>query len=224
MCFVPVRTTPPVPPLVPPAPPPATDFCSHDNFWTTFSLDFFHFWHDCWPWPVDYLIRFWPIFVVTLILNFQDQIWNLLYLSQKWSDCHKTKSKHIDWIQGLKWDHRVWPWLWSWSWIFKVKYGIYYISTKSGPITTKRKANISILIQASNVTNGFDLGHELELWIFKVKCDWHVTIHMAWTRIFMVKFWNSFISDGRANWHWTKGVGVGHSWPWLWPFGDQGQM
>ena len=29
-------------------------------FWTT--LDFFHFWHHCWPWPIDYLIRFlsWP--------------------------------------------------------------------------------------------------------------------------------------------------------------------
>ena len=48
---------------------------------------------------------------MTLTLNFQGQIWNLLYLSQKWSD-----------------------------WIFKVKYGICYISTKSGPIATKRKA------------------------------------------------------------------------------------
>ena len=30
--------------------------------------------------------------------------------------------------------------------------------------------------------------------------------------------------NGRADWHWTKGVEVGHSWPWLWPFGDQGQV
>ena len=37
-------------------------------------LDFFHFWHNCCPWPVDYLIRFWSIFVVTLTLNFQGQI------------------------------------------------------------------------------------------------------------------------------------------------------
>ena len=67
-------------------------------------LDFFHFGHDCWPWPIDYLIRFWLIFVVTLTLNFQGQIWNFIYLSQKWSDCHKTKSKHIDWTTGLKCD------------------------------------------------------------------------------------------------------------------------
>ena len=39
----------------------------------------------------------------------------------------------------------------------KVKYGISYISAKSGPIATKRKANISIELQASNVTNGIDL-------------------------------------------------------------------
>ena len=46
---------------------------------------------------------------MTLTLNFQGQILNLLYLSQKWFDCHETKSKHIDWTPGLKWDHRVWP-------------------------------------------------------------------------------------------------------------------
>ena len=45
------------------------------------------------------------------------------------------------------------------------------LSTKSGPIATKRKANIVIQLQASNVTNGFDLGHDLDIWIFKVKCD-----------------------------------------------------
>ena len=84
----------------PPAPLPAADFCSCDNKF----LDFFHFWHDCWPWPINYLIKFWSILVMTLTLNFQGQTGNLLYLSQKWSDCHETKSKHIHWTQGLKCD------------------------------------------------------------------------------------------------------------------------
>ena len=138
------------------------------------------------PWPIDYLIWFWSIFIVkygicyisakndpiatkwnqthqlnsrpqmwpsgltlamTLTLNFQGQIWNWLYLCQKWSDCHETKSKHIDLTLGLKCDHQIWPWPWPWPWIFKVKYDIcylYVISTKSGPIAMKRKANISI--------------------------------------------------------------------------------
>ena len=104
--------------------------------------------------------QMWPsgsTLAMTLTLNFQGQIWNLLYLSQKWSDCHETKSKHIDWTLGLKCDHRVRPWPWPWPWIFKVKYGICYIWAKSGLIATKRKANISIELQASNVTNGMDL-------------------------------------------------------------------
>ena len=33
---------------------------------------------------------------------------------------------------------------WPWPRFFKVKYAICYISAKSGPIATKRKANISI--------------------------------------------------------------------------------
>ena len=78
---------------------------------------------------------------MTLTLNFQGQISNWLYLSQKWSDCHETKSKHIDWTLGFKWDHRVWPWPWPWPWIFKVKYRIGYISAKNGPIAMKRNAN-----------------------------------------------------------------------------------
>ena len=69
--------------------------------------------------------QMWPsglTLAMTLTLNFQGQIWNFLYLSQKCSDCHETKSKHIDWTLGLKCDHRVWPWPWPWPWIFKVKY------------------------------------------------------------------------------------------------------
>ena len=149
--FVPARTTTTPAPAPPPPPPLAADSCSRD-------LDFFHSWHDCWPWPVDYLIRFWSIFgpdpdrdfprsniefaisqpkmvhlprnekqtyrlnsrlqmwpsgltlAMTLTLNFQGPIWNFLYLSEKWSDCHETKSKNIDWTPGLKCDQCVWPW------------------------------------------------------------------------------------------------------------------
>ena len=62
--------------------------------------------------------QMWPsglTLAMTLTLNLQGQTWNFLYLSQKWPDCHKTKSKHI-----------------------------------------------SIEIKASNVTIGFDLGHDLD--------------------------------------------------------------
>ena len=216
--------------------------------------------------------QMWPsglTLAMTLTLNFQGQIYNMLYLSQKWSDCHETKSKHIDWTLGLKCDHRVWhwpwpwpwifevkyricyisskdgsiatkrkanisielqsfkcdhqvwPWPWPWPWIFKVKYGISYILAKSGPIATKWKANILIEPKASNVTNGFDLCHNLDLWILKIKCDLDLWPHTwPWPWIFMVKFWNSCISESEGRC--TMGVAVGHSWPWPWPFGGYG--
>ena len=141
--------------------------------------------------------QMWPsglTLAMTLTLNFQGQIQNLLYLSHKWSDCHETKSKHIDWTLGLKCDHRVW--LWPWPWIFKVKYRICCISAKIGQIASKRKANISIELQASNVTNGFELDLNLDLWILKVKCDLDLWPHRwPWPWIFKAKFWNSCISE-----------------------------
>ena len=124
--------------------------------------------HQVWPWP-------W------LRPNFQGQISNLLYLSKRRSNCHEAKSKYIDCTLGLKCDHQIWPWPSPWPWIFKGKYGICYISTKSGPIATKRKTNISIELWASNVTNGFDLDHDLDLWIFKVRFDlWPCTRPWPW--------------------------------------------
>ena len=153
---------------------------------------------------------------MTLTLNFQSQIWNLLYLSQKWSDCHETKSKHIDWTLGLKCDHIVWLWPWPWPWRFKVKFAISLPKMARLPRNEKQtyrlnpgtqmwpsdltlaitltlnfqsqiwnllylnekwsdcyetKSKISIELQASNVTNRFDLDHDLDICIFKVKCD-----------------------------------------------------
>ena len=52
----------------------------------------------------------------------------------------------------------------AWPWIFKVKYGIFYISVKNGCIAMKWKANISIELKASDVTIRFYLGHNLERW------------------------------------------------------------
>ena len=51
---------------------------------------------------------------MTLTMNFQGQIWNLLYLSQRWFDCRKMKSTHIEWTEGLN-DNQVWPWPWPWK-------------------------------------------------------------------------------------------------------------
>ena len=172
--------------------------------------------------------QMWPLgltLAMTLTLNFQGQIYNLLYLSQKWSDCHETKANISIELQGLKCHYRIWPWPWPWPWIFKVKYGISDISAKSGPIATKWKANILIELQASNVTNGFELDYNRDLWTLKVKRDLDLWPHTwPWPWIFMVNFEIAVSQNGRVDWHCTKEVAVGHSWPWSWPFGDQVQV
>ena len=79
--FVPVRMPARPPPLAaPPPPPPPQTFVHAIRFEQLFG--FFSFWQGWWPWPIYNLIRFWSISVMTLTLNFQRQIWNLLYLSQ----------------------------------------------------------------------------------------------------------------------------------------------
>ena len=81
----------------------------------------------------------------------------------KWSDCHETKSKHIDITLGLKCDHQILPWPWPWPLIFKVKYWICYISAKNYPIAMKCKANILFNLKATSVAIRFHFGHELDL-------------------------------------------------------------
>ena len=84
-------------------------------------------------WPSDLTLAL--IFTV----NFQGQIWNLLWLKQKCLDYHETKSKHFDWTLGTECVRQILPWPWPWSLIFKVKYGICFISAKNGPTATKKK-------------------------------------------------------------------------------------
>ena len=117
--FVPVLKLSPALPLTQPcsrATGPGHRHFVHVITFAHFFFYFFHFWQDWRISPTECLIRFWSIST----FNFQDQTWNLLYLSQKWSDCHETKGKHIDWTLGLNWDHRLWPGPLPWPWIFKV--------------------------------------------------------------------------------------------------------
>ena len=166
--------------------------------------------------------QMWPsglTLAMTLTLNFQGQIWNFLYLSQKWPDCHETKSKHIDWTLGLKCDHQFWPW------IFKVKYGISYISAKRGPIATNRKQTYRLNSRPQMWPMGLNLTITLtfEFWRLTVTLSFDHTHDLdhgfSWSN-----FEIAVSQNGRADWHCTKEVAVGHSLPWSWPFGNQGQV
>ena len=164
--------------------------------------------------------QMWPsglTLAVTLTLNFQVQIWNLLYLSQKWSDCQQTKSKHIDETLGLKCDHRVWPCPWPCPWIFKVKYRICYISAKNGPIAMKRKANISIELRP-------------QMWPSDLTLAMTLTFNFQgqiWNLLYLNQKWSDCHETKSKHIDWTPGLKCDQwvrPWPWPWPLNFQGQM
>ena len=166
----------------------------------------------CWPLPIDYLIRFWSIFVITLTLNFQGQIRNLLYLSQKWSDCHKTKSKHINWTLGLKCDHHLWPWPYDLDLEFSRSNTEFAISQPKFVWLPRNKKQT------------YRLNSRPQMWPSPL------ILAMTLTLIFQGQIWNLlYLSPKWSDCHerkckrinWTLGLKCDHQilpWPWAWPW------
>ena len=126
-------------------------------------LDFFHFWQDCWPWFIEYVIRLLPILVLTLPWIFKVKYGSCYILAKnsliamKWkaniSPEHQASNMTI-WFD-LGHDHGL---------EFSRSNMEFAISQpKKVLIATKRKANISPEHQASNMTIWFDLGYDLDL-------------------------------------------------------------
>ena len=47
----------------------------------------------------------------------------------KWSDCHGTKNKYINWTRCLKCDHQIWPWPWPWPLNFQGQVWPWHLTT-----------------------------------------------------------------------------------------------
>ena len=112
----------------------------------------------------------WPsglTLAMTLTLNFQGQMRNWLYLCQKWSDCHDTKSKH-----QLNSRHQMWPSDLTLAVTLTLNFqgqiwNLLYLNQKwSDYHETKSKHILGL-----KCDNGFDLGHDIDILIFKVICD-----------------------------------------------------
>ena len=118
------------------------------------------------------------------------------------------KSKHINWTLGLRCDHRF-DLCHDLDLEFSRSNIEFAISQpKMVRLPRNEKQTYRLNSKAPNVTIRFDLDHNLDLWIFKVKRDLDLWPHTwPWPWIFMVKFWNSCISEweGRLTLH--KGGG-----------------
>ena len=107
------------------------------------------------------------------------EVWNLLYLSPKWCDCHETERKHIDWTLGLRWTIG-----------FDLGHDIDLGFSRSNMKFTISQPKIVRLPR--NKKGNFD-------WTLGLKCchrvwpwPWH------WPRIFKFKYWICYISAKMA--------------------------
>ena len=155
--------------------------------------------------------QMWPsglTLTITLTYIFQGQIWNLLYLSQKWSDCHEMKSKHIDSRNSRA---QMWPsdltLTMTLTYIFQGQiWNLLYLSQKRSDCHETKSKHI-------DWTLGLKCDHRVWPWplpwpwIFKVKY-----------RIFYISAKNGLIATKRqANIiDWTPGLKC-DQWVWPWP-------
>ena len=104
---------------------------------------------------------------MTLTSNIQGQIWNYLYLSQKWFDCHGMNSKQLIW---------TWPEMWSlcltWALNFQGQIlNLLYHMTKWSHCHEMKNEGIDWTPDLKCRLYGaisFEIGEDLDLLIFKV--------------------------------------------------------
>ena len=155
---------------------------------------------------LDYLIRFWSIFVLTLTLNWIFKV--------KYGICYnaatnglmatKRKASILVCTLGLKRNNEIWPWPWPWPKNFPVKYEICHTSSpqpNTAQLPWKEKQTFRLNSKEQMQSSGLALAMTLTL-------DFQGQILKQ-----------PYLSNRRANWQWTIG---GHSWPW--PFLDQDEV
>ena len=76
---------------------------------------------------LDYLIRFWSIFILSLTLNWIFKVKYGICYNAATNGLMATKRKHC--TLGLERDNEIWPWPWPWPKIFLVKYEICHTSS-----------------------------------------------------------------------------------------------
>ena len=129
---------------------------------------------------------------LTLTLDFQGQFLKMLYLRNGRADWHGTKRMWIDRVLHPLCDFQRSPHPWPWPWIFKVKSHIKsHITGMGWPIDMELKGCESI-----------------ECWTHAVTFNVHLT-HDLFTLDFQRQILKkSYLRNGMADWHGTKGMWI----------------
>ena len=158
----------------------------------------------------------WPLgltLAMTLTLNFHGKIWNLLYLNKKWSYCHETKSNYY----WLNFRPQMWP-----SDDLGHDLDLEFSRSNmefaiSQPKVVRLPRNEKQIYRLNSKPQMWPMGLTLTFEFSRSNVTFTFDHTWPWP-------WIAVSQNGRADWHWTKGVGAGYSWPSPWPFGDQGQV
>ena len=150
---------------------------------------------------------------MTFTLDFQGQILKKSYLRNGMADWQWTKGMWIDRVLHPLCVFQRSPHPWPWPWIFKVKLWKCCISGMGGQIDMEGKWFESTECWTYVVTFNVHLFHDLDL---------------GFSRSNLKK---SYLRNGMADWHGTKGMWVDrmldshcdfklwpHPWPWPWIF------
>ena len=128
---------------------------------------------------------------LTLDLRFQGQIFKILYLRNRRADWHGTKGMWVDRMLHPLYDFQQSPHPWPWPWIFKVKFWKSRNSGVGWPIDMEQKGCESIECWTHVVTFKVPLFHGLDL-------------GFSMSNFFK----KSYLRNGLADWHGTKGMWV----------------
>ena len=150
---------------------------------------------------------------LTLTSDFQGQILKMLYLRNGRADWHGMKGVWVDRMLHPLSDFQRSPHPWPWPWIFKVKFWKSCMSGMGWPIDMELKGCESIECSTHVVTFNVHLTHDLDLGFSRSN------------------FGKSYVMNGMADWHGTKGMWVDRMshplcdfqlwlqpWPWPWIF------
>ena len=99
---------------------------------------------------------------LTLTLDFQGQILEMLYLRNGRADWHGTKGMWVHRVLHPLCDFQLWPQPWPRPWIFKVKFWKSCISVMGWPIDMESKGCESIKCWTHVVTFNCPLTHDLD--------------------------------------------------------------
>ena len=101
-------------------------------------------------------------------------------------------------------DHWIWPWPWHWPWIFKVEYGICYISAKNFHETKSKHIDWTLCLKCD---------HRIWTWPWPLAMKFQ---GQNWNMLYLSQRWFHCHIMKSTYIEWSEDLNYNHVWPWPW--------